>query len=85
MDVLDSSRREADRSTHADDLLALESLAALHPDVTSFESWLRDALGQTTSRGAVGAPVDGPQDQGPGVGARHRLRRVQGPLPAPAE
>jgi len=25
MDVLDSSRREADRSTHADDLAALES------------------------------------------------------------
>jgi hypothetical protein len=45
MDVLDSSRREADRSTHADDLLALESLAALHPDVASFESWLRAALG----------------------------------------
>jgi hypothetical protein len=45
MDVLDSSRREADRSTHADDLLALESLAALHPDVATFESWLRAALG----------------------------------------
>ena len=45
MDVLDSSRREADRSTHADDLLALESLAALHPDVATFESWLRTALG----------------------------------------
>ena len=27
MDVLDSGRREADRSTHADDLLALESVA----------------------------------------------------------
>ena len=36
MDVLDSSRREADRSTHADDLLALESVAALHPDVVTF-------------------------------------------------
>jgi hypothetical protein len=52
MDALDSSRREADRSTHADDLLALESLASLHPDVASFESWLRGALGRR--------PPDGP-------------------------
>ena len=44
MDVLDSSRREADRSTHADDLLALESVAALHPDVATFEAWLRGVL-----------------------------------------
>jgi DNA helicase-2/ATP-dependent DNA helicase PcrA len=44
MDVLDSSRREADRSTHADDLLALESVAHLHPDVATFESWLRGVL-----------------------------------------
>jgi DNA helicase II / ATP-dependent DNA helicase PcrA len=51
MDVLDSSRREADRSTHADDLLALESLAALHPDVASFESWLRAALGRRPPEG----------------------------------
>ena len=52
MDVLDSSRREADRSTHADDLLALESLAALHPDAASFEPWLRAALGTR--------PLEGP-------------------------
>ena len=51
MDVLDSSRREADRSTHADDLLALESLAALHPDVATFEPWLRGALGQRPPEG----------------------------------
>jgi DNA helicase II / ATP-dependent DNA helicase PcrA len=51
MDVLDSSRREADRSTHADDLLALESLAALHPDVASFELWLRSALGRRPPEG----------------------------------
>jgi len=52
MDVLDSSRREADRSTHADDLLALESLAALHPNVATFEAWLRSALGRR--------PIEGP-------------------------
>jgi DNA helicase-2/ATP-dependent DNA helicase PcrA len=53
MDVLDSSRREADRSTHADDLLALESVAALHPDVATFESWLRGALARRPSEGPV--------------------------------
>ena len=46
MDVLDSARREADRSTHADDLLALEQVAALHPDAVSFEGWLTDVLGR---------------------------------------
>ncbi len=53
MDVLDSSRREADRSTHADDLLALESVAALHPDVATFETWLRGVLARRASEGPV--------------------------------
>lgn len=44
MDDLDSSRGEADRSTHADDLLALEAVAALHPDLATFESWLTGML-----------------------------------------
>ncbi|MBW3669079.1 MAG: ATP-dependent DNA helicase UvrD2 [Actinobacteria bacterium] len=44
MDVLDGARREADRSTHTDDLVALEQAAALHPDPATFEAWLRDAL-----------------------------------------
>jgi DNA helicase-2/ATP-dependent DNA helicase PcrA len=52
MDVLDSSRKEADRSTHADDLLALESVASLHPDAATFERWLRGVLAR--------APQDGP-------------------------
>ena len=51
MDVLDSSRREADRSTHADDLLALESVAALHPDVATFETWLRSVLERPPAEG----------------------------------
>ena len=51
MDVLDSSRSEADRSTHTDDLAALESVAALHPDVTSFEPWLREVLSRTAGEG----------------------------------
>jgi DNA helicase-2/ATP-dependent DNA helicase PcrA len=51
MDVLDSSRSEADRSTHTDDLAALESVAALHPDVATFEPWLREVLSRTAGEG----------------------------------
>ena len=51
MDVLDSSRGEADRSTHADDLVALEAVAALHPDAASFEPWLRDLLARRPAGG----------------------------------
>ena len=51
MDILDSSRGEADRSTHADDLVALEAVAALHPDAASFETWLRDLLARRTDGG----------------------------------
>ena len=51
MDVLDGSRDEADRSTHADDLLALESVAALHPDPATFEPWLRDMLSRPSPNG----------------------------------
>ncbi|MDQ1444640.1 MAG: ATP-dependent helicase UvrD/PcrA, partial [Acidimicrobiaceae bacterium] len=53
MDVLDSSRGEADRSTHADDLAALEQVAALHPDAATFESWLSDALSRPGSPDGV--------------------------------
>jgi DNA helicase-2/ATP-dependent DNA helicase PcrA len=51
MDVLDSSRREADRSTHADDLSALEAVAALHPEAATFEAWLRGALSRPAAEG----------------------------------
>ncbi len=44
MDVLDASHQEVDRSSHADDLVALESVAALHPEVDTFGSWLRTVL-----------------------------------------
>ena len=85
MDVLDSSRREADRSTHADDLLALESVAHLHPDVATFETWLRGVLERATGRGAGSAPFDNPQDQRSRVGARRCLRRLPGAAPSPSE
>ncbi|MHB1582952.1 MAG: ATP-dependent DNA helicase UvrD2 [Acidimicrobiales bacterium] len=53
MDVLDSSRREADRSTHVDDLVALESVASLHPEVDGFETWLRAQLNTPAPQGPV--------------------------------
>ncbi len=51
MDVLDSSRREADRSTHADDLAALAAVAALHPEAATFEHWLRSVLSRPPTEG----------------------------------
>jgi len=54
MDELDSSRGEADRSTHADDLLALETVAPLHPDIATFEPWL---VGMLTQRRLPGPTV----------------------------
>jgi len=51
MDVLDASGGAADRSTHLDDLLALESLAALHTEAATFEAWLRDRLNKGSSEG----------------------------------
>ena len=53
MDALDSSRRDADRSTHTDDLVALESLAAFQPDPSTFEPWLRGVLGRPPADGPV--------------------------------
>lgn len=47
MDVLDAAKRELDRSTHLDDLAALEQVAELHPDPATFEPWLRGMLAGT--------------------------------------
>jgi DNA helicase-2/ATP-dependent DNA helicase PcrA len=44
VDILDASRDEADRSTHVDDLIALESVAGLHAEASTFEAWLRSVL-----------------------------------------
>jgi DNA helicase-2/ATP-dependent DNA helicase PcrA len=51
MDVLDASRDEPDRSTHNDDLQALESVAAFHPEVASFATWLRGVLERPQAEG----------------------------------
>ena len=53
MGLLDSSRAGDGGSSHLDDLEALEQVAALHPDATTFEPWLRDVLQRETAPGGV--------------------------------
>ena len=54
MDDLDSGRAEADRSSHRDDLKALQQVAALHPDTATFGDWLREQLApRPVTEGAV--------------------------------
>ena len=76
---------EADRSTHADDLLALESVAALHPDAATFGRWLGGS--------STGRPADGPACV---LSTVHRIKGQEwdrvvvfgasaGPVPPPAE
>ncbi|MGH9059939.1 MAG: UvrD-helicase domain-containing protein, partial [Acidimicrobiales bacterium] len=54
MDTLDGSRGSVDRSSHGDDLAALEQVAALHPEVATFEPWLRGLLGRRPPPGGDG-------------------------------
>ena len=68
MDVLDSSRDEPDRSTHNDDLLALESVAAFHPDVATFGTWLA-TYSRGLPRGSGHIAVHRAPHQGPRVGS----------------
>ncbi len=51
LDTLDASRAGADRSTHADDLAALESVAPFHPDAATFAPWLREVLSRPAAPG----------------------------------
>lgn len=51
MERLDGSHGEADRSSHLDDLLALEHVAGLHPDPATFEAWLVALLGRRSDCG----------------------------------
>ncbi len=49
MDVLDGTGKGAGAATHADDLLALEAVAALHPEPAGFEAWLTELLSRPPS------------------------------------
>jgi DNA helicase-2/ATP-dependent DNA helicase PcrA len=51
VDALDASGGAVDRSTHLDDLLALESLASLHSEAATFEMWLRELLNKRSPEG----------------------------------
>ncbi len=53
MRSLEGARRRVDRSAQTDDLDALVELAGLHPDATTFESWLRQELRRPTARDGV--------------------------------
>jgi DNA helicase II / ATP-dependent DNA helicase PcrA len=55
METLDVSKGTLDRSSNGDDLAALLQVAALHPDPSTFEVWLRDVL--TARGGATGTGV----------------------------
>ena len=44
MELLESARRQLNRSAQTDDLDALVALGALHPDPDGFEDWLRQSL-----------------------------------------
>ncbi len=50
---LDVTRRGMNRSAQGDDLTAIRHLAALHDDVATFDSWLRDRLATTRSSDGV--------------------------------
>lgn len=59
MDVLDASRREPDRSTHTDDLLALEQVAACSPIPAASRNGLRTSsplAGRRTTAPVCGCP-----------------------------
>lgn len=51
--TLDLHRRGMNRTAQNDDLTALAQLATLHPDPTTFETWLRRALGARWQAGGV--------------------------------
>ncbi len=50
---LDINRRGMNRASQGDDLLALRQIAQLHPDPSTFERWLRDALVARRDPGGV--------------------------------
>ncbi|MGQ0742834.1 MAG: ATP-dependent helicase [Acidimicrobiales bacterium] len=53
MDTLDGSRAGSERSSHADDLLALEQVAGLHPEASTFEVWLNEHLAASGDESGV--------------------------------
>ncbi len=50
---LDRSSRQLNKPAHEDDLAALERAAAIHPDLATFESWLRSTMDRPQTEGGV--------------------------------
>ncbi|MGH9000904.1 MAG: ATP-dependent helicase, partial [Acidimicrobiia bacterium] len=71
LSTLDASKGTLDRSAAGDDLAALEQVAGLHPDPSTFETWLRRAL-----------PEGPAKNDGPGVhlATVHRVKGREWPL-----
>lgn len=51
--TLDGTRVGTNRASQSDDLTALDQLAALHPEASTFESWLSNALGHQADEAGV--------------------------------
>ncbi|HRE02176.1 MAG TPA: 3'-5' exonuclease, partial [Ilumatobacteraceae bacterium] len=64
---LDLGRQGMNRAAQNDDLVALAQLAELHPDVVTFEAWLRRSLAQ---------PLD---DAGVVLATVHRVKGQEWP------
>jgi HRDC domain/UvrD-like helicase C-terminal domain len=50
---LDANRRGMNRTAQGDDLLALRQAATLHPEIATFQGWLRDTLATRRDPGGV--------------------------------
>jgi len=74
MDTLDASKGALDRSSNGDDLAALLQVAPLHPDATTFETWLQHALAAGGARGSGGDPGDGAAEPGVHLATVHRVK-----------
>ncbi len=72
LDSLDKSGLGAAGSSHRDDLLALESLAAQAPPGEEFEGWLRDWLRQEPTEPGEGGEVR--------LSSVHRVKGLEWPL-----
>src|SRR5205807_8407371 len=70
MDTLDASKGALDRSSNGDDLAALLQVAPLHPDATTFEQWLQQAL----AGGGSGDAGGGNTEAGVHLATVHRVK-----------
>jgi DNA helicase-2/ATP-dependent DNA helicase PcrA len=75
LDTLDLSRSEADRSSHGDDLRALQQVAALHPEAATFGAWLAEGLERRAPDGS-----NGPGGEVVTLSTVHRVKGQEWPV-----